>query len=121
MCMNTSLIERTPGAGRHVYFSAGIDVASSVILSCTSSRSATNSARNPTGFAAAAFPAIGCTRANAGAAAATKSNRIRGARMDAVIVSYAHEFQFDRRTEPDSNDGEGVRRERDQASPDAVG
>src|SRR5450432_3458184 len=102
MCMKTSPADRTPGAGRHEYFSAGIAVASCVILSSTSSRSATNSARKPDSFTATAvFTGVGWTREAAETAVARTSNAIVGARMDAEIVSYAHGFQFERRTEPD--------------------
>src|SRR5450759_5551860 len=100
MCMKTSPAERTPGAGRHEYFSAGTAVASCVILSPTSSRSATNSARKPVAFmGTAVFTGVCCTRGVAETAVARTSNAIVGARMDAEIVSYAHGFQFERRAE----------------------
>src|ERR1043165_10122106 len=47
MCMYPSLTERTPCAGRQLYFAAGMASASSTIFFDTSSRSCRNSARKP--------------------------------------------------------------------------
>ncbi len=61
MCMYTSLVDRTPGAGRHANFSAGVASASATSCSDTCSHSPSYPSQIPSG--------IFC--ANAGAASTT--------------------------------------------------
>src|SRR5262245_42928664 len=88
--MNTSPTDRTPGAGRHAYLSAGIASLSARNLLCSVSRSITNRLRTSSAASRFGTSCAAAGRATAGTTTTDATNSARRSANDARPVTSAY-------------------------------